>query len=374
MYSYESIKNSLEVYSDLQNCSIENILLRTHNENLNQRFGGLSYADSFIDDPMYKDNSKIVVWFQNQAFHALPSFLHEFYRLYSKCSPYDSSCNLISKLNEPSAYQIYNHPISLSDDRISYDTILQKIADIGISITILCAYAFIPAGFVVFIVKERITQEKRLQFVCGVRPFLYWFSAFFWDFIYYLVILSITLIVIASFNVSAYTANQRNFSALVMLLILFGWSSLPMAYVLARFFKDTGTAYMIVFCFTLFSGIATCITVFLLSFIAESNSQVRMTYLVLEKLSLLFPSYNLGSGLIELTKNQIIADTYAKFGVNDSYKDPFSMNMLGYKYLALGLTGIMFFLIIVYYESTFNFDTRCSKGHKNVRHELQFFY
>ena len=203
-------------------------------------------------------------------------------------------------------------------------------------------------------VRERITQEKRLQFVCGIKPSIYWLSSFVWDYFYYMIILLLTITIIGVFGSTAYTASSRNFGSLVLLLIMFGWSVLPMSYVMSRFFSDTGTAYMIVFCFTLFSGIATCVAVFLLSFLADSNRAFVMTYRVLEKFSLLFPSYSLGSGLIELTKNQIMADAYSIFGINGIYKDPFSLDMLGYKYISLAVTGCIFFLIIVLMESRIN--------------------
>lgn len=219
----------------------------------------------------------MLVWFENQAFHSMTSFLHEFYTTYLNCmlnrqSPNATSCSLVASfpasfrppvmspaaaiamLTPPPLYRIYNHPIALNNIRISYDAIIQKVADIGISLTILCAYSFIPAGFVVYVVRERISQERRLQYVCGVRPFLYWFAAFVWDFAYYVVIILLTLAVIAAFNSTAYTANSTNFGALVVLLTLFGWSSLPMTYAFSIFFSDSDTAYMIVFCFTLFSG------------------------------------------------------------------------------------------------------------------------
>jgi hypothetical protein len=309
---------------------------------------------------MYKNQSKVLVWFDNKAMHAAPSFLHEFYATYSKCTQSNSNCNLVSydktsssneNKKKTSLYKIYNHPISLSDERISYDSIVQKIADIGISLTILCAYSFIPAGFVVYIVREQITQEKRLQYVCGIKPFLYWFSSFIWDFVYYLIIIGITIGVISAFGETAYTANAKNFGSLSLLLILFAWSSLPMSYVLSRFFKDVGSAYMMVFCFTLFSGIASCVAVFLLSFISDHSATIKMTYKFLETFCLIFPSYSLGSGLIEITKNQLFADAYAVFGVNDVYKDPFSLEMLGQKYLSLTITGVIFFIMIAFMES-----------------------
>jgi hypothetical protein len=294
----------------------------------------------------------MTVWFQNQAFHSMPSYLHQFYVMYLQClnSKDPNTCDLIDeKSKEP--YQIFNHPIALNDDRISFDTLIQKIADIGISLTILCAYAFVPAGFIVYVVRERLSQEKRLKYVCGVKPLLYWLSAFIWDFTYYLVIIGLTMAVIASFGSNAYTANPNNFGALILLLILFGWASLPVSYVFGNFFKDVGSAYMIVFCFTLFSGIATCVTVFLLSFMAEGNPSAKSAYEFLRWFCLIFPSFSLGSGLIELTKNQIMAETYDKLGLESTYKNPFDMEMLGFKYLALAIIGVFFFLLIAYRES-----------------------
>ncbi len=365
-YDQKTIDDSLELAVAATNCSVEPFLIETHTEYVNSRFGGIAYGDQVIRDDMYKNQSKVLVWFENQAFHSMPSFLHEFYSQYSRCIKNSNglSCNSINSNEEDGEplYRIYNHPIALNDERISYDTIVQRIADIGISLTILCAYSFIPAGFVVYIVRERITQEKRLQYVCGVKPFIYWLSSFVWDFVYYLLIISLTIGIIGAFNSTAYSANSRNFGALVVLLVLFGWSSLPMSYMMSRFFHDTGTAYMIVFCFTLFSGIATCVAVFLLSFLSDSNNNnpnILMTYRVLEKLSLLFPSYSLGSGLIELTKNQILADAYSIFGISNIYKDPFSMEMLGQKYISLVITGILFFFIIVLMELNVNLFPCC---------------
>jgi hypothetical protein len=362
MPNQKSIFDSLKLFPTANNCSVEPFLIETHMEYLNKRVGGLSYGDNLVKDEMYTNRSKIFVWFENKAMHSAPAYLHEFYSTYSKCTQSDQSlqnCNLISNENEAEnvskTYKIYNHPISLSDERISYDSIVQKIADIGISLTILCAYSFIPAGFVVYIVREKISQEKRLQYVCGVRPFLYWFSSFVWDFIYYMIIIGITIAVISSFGATAYTSNAKNFGALVLLLILFAWASLPMSYVLSRFFRDIGSAYMMVFCFTLFSGIASCVAVFLLSFISDSDPSVKMTYAFLEKFCLIFPSYSLGSGLIEITKNQLFADAYAVFGVNNIYKNPFGFDMLGPKYLSLIVMGILFFIMVAIMEAKITF-------------------
>lgn len=58
---------------------------------------------------------------------------------------------------------------------------LQGIADTGIALTILCAFCFVPAGYIIYLIHERVHQEKQLQMICGVGILQYWFSAFIWD-------------------------------------------------------------------------------------------------------------------------------------------------------------------------------------------------
>ena len=58
---------------------------------------------------------------------------------------------------------------------------LQGIADAGIALTILTAFCFIPAGYTIYLVKERVNGEKQLQHLCGVGIVLYWLNAIFWD-------------------------------------------------------------------------------------------------------------------------------------------------------------------------------------------------
>ena len=41
--------------------------------------------------------------------------------------------------------------------------------------------SFVPASFVVFLVTERASKAKHLQFVSGVDPVIYWLSNYIWD-------------------------------------------------------------------------------------------------------------------------------------------------------------------------------------------------
>lgn len=58
---------------------------------------------------------------------------------------------------------------------------LQETSQVLIAMFIIVAMSFVPASFVVFVVAERGSKAKHLQFVSGVSPLVYWLSNFFWD-------------------------------------------------------------------------------------------------------------------------------------------------------------------------------------------------
>lgn len=41
--------------------------------------------------------------------------------------------------------------------------------------------SFVPASFVVFLVAEKATKAKHLQFVSGCDPVIYWLANYVWD-------------------------------------------------------------------------------------------------------------------------------------------------------------------------------------------------
>lgn len=60
-------------------------------------------------------------------------------------------------------------------------TIRRQGIDLVIAIFVIIAMSFVPASFVVFLVTERASKSKHLQFVSGVDPVIYWLSNYAWD-------------------------------------------------------------------------------------------------------------------------------------------------------------------------------------------------
>lgn len=56
-----------------------------------------------------------------------------------------------------------------------------SFTDVVVSICVIFAMSFIPASFVLFLIQERVSKAKHLQFVSGVNPAVYWLASFAWD-------------------------------------------------------------------------------------------------------------------------------------------------------------------------------------------------
>ena len=147
------------------------------------------------------------------------------------------------------------------------------------------------------------------------------------------------MILIKIFNISAFNSRPLTTRAIFCLLFLYGWSSIPLVYCLVRIFKDTGTAFMAAFCIWLFSGMLTCIADLMLTLYAWVPGIVRVQS-ILSRFFLIFPSYCLGSGLVHLMRNELMADFGRTIDAN-LYVNPFSMSLIGDRIIAMSLIGFI---------------------------------
>ena len=56
-----------------------------------------------------------------------------------------------------------------------------SVVDVLIAISVIFAMSNVPASFVMFLIEERASNSKHLQFVSGVNPVVYWLANFTWD-------------------------------------------------------------------------------------------------------------------------------------------------------------------------------------------------
>ncbi|XP_009947237.1 PREDICTED: retinal-specific ATP-binding cassette transporter [Leptosomus discolor] len=281
-----------------------------------------------------EDNIK--VWFNNKGWHAMVSFLNV-------------ANNAILRANlrtgqAPEEYGItaVNHPLNLTKEQLSEVTVLTTSVDAVVAICVIFAMSFIPASFVLYLIQERVTKAKHLQFVSGVSPVIYWLTNFMWDIVNYALSAGMVVVIFIGFNKKAYT-SPTNLPVLVALLLLYGWAVIPMMYPAASFFSVPSTAYVALSCINLFVGINSSAITFILE-LFENNPSLLKFNKTLKNVLIVFPHFCLGRGLIDLAMNQAVTEVYARFG-EEHVSNPFQWDFVGKNLVAMAVQGVVFFIL-----------------------------
>lgn len=322
---------------------------QTHNDFIAKRYGGWTFSKN-ADGSLQN-----TVWFNNKGFHALPAFQNALNNLMLRSRLADKHLMQFKDYG----ISVYNHPLNQTKEQLSQQSLLQTIAQNGIALIVLCAFCFVPAGYTIFLVNERVYKEKHLQLIYGVGTGLYWFTAIIWDMVAYMVTVGLTVLVAYLFGLDVYNYKQ-NLGAFTVILTLFGWACIPLMYLLCRLFSEVSTAYMTVFFVNFFIGVSTVVCIFLLSLFRYIES-IDHTYWILSHVFKIFPQYCLGGALVMLSENQFITNIYSQFNI-DKYQDPFSVEMTGWYLVAMAIQGFVFFVL------TLILDSRCAPSSRGGLH------
>ncbi|KYO42635.1 ATP-binding cassette sub-family A member 1 isoform A [Alligator mississippiensis] len=317
---------------------IRAVLNVTEGSPLDRLLGNLS---NFIAGLDTHDNVK--VWFNNKGWHAMVSFLNVV-------------SNGVLRANlppgaDPTRYGItaINHPLNFTKEQLSEAALMATSVDVLVSICVMFAMSFVPASFVLFLIEERVSQAKHLQFVSGMTPGVYWLGNFAWDMCNYLVPAALVVLIFLGFQQKSYVSAD-NLPSLVLLLLLYGWSITPLMYPASFLFSVPSTAYVALTCINLFIGINGSMATFVLELFTDKK--LNDINRVLKKVFLVFPHFCLGRGLIDMVKNQAMADAFERFG-DKRFVSPLCWDLAGKNMFAMALQGIVFFLVTLLVQHRF---------------------
>ncbi|KAL3055488.1 hypothetical protein OYC64_018206 [Pagothenia borchgrevinki] len=295
----------------------------------------------------------VKVWYNNKGWHAMVAFMNVANNAILRA--------FLPPSSRPVEFGItaINHPLNLTKEQLSEVTVLNTSVDAVVAICVIFAMSFIPASFVLYLIQERVTKAKHLQFVSGVSPVVYWVANFFWDMVNYSLSTAMVVGIFLAFDKKCYT-SPSNLPALITLLLLYGWSVTPLMYPMSYIFNIPSTAYVSLSCINLFIGINSSAITFILE-LFENNLSLLMFNEWLKKGLLLFPHFCLGRGLIDMAMNQAVTDVYARFG-EEFTQDPFRWDFVG-KYIAfMAVEGFVFFILNLLIQYRFfmdNWFTKC---------------
>jgi ATP-binding cassette subfamily A (ABC1) protein 3 len=137
-------------------------------------------------------------YFNNEAYHSPAISLNIF-------------SNTLMQYFANTSFDIHtiNHPLPrFNNVKVKQTIAQQQLLGSSVSLYISFGMAFLMATFILFLVKERASGAKHLQFVAGVHVTNFWMSTFVWDFINFMIPSILLLAVFAGFQLDAYSQNS----------------------------------------------------------------------------------------------------------------------------------------------------------------------
>uniref|UniRef100_A0A8C0LE62 ATP-binding cassette sub-family A member 3-like n=1 Tax=Canis lupus dingo TaxID=286419 RepID=A0A8C0LE62_CANLU len=287
--------NNIKIFLKRKNQELWEVPGKTHREKKKKRL--LLYEDPFILFTKkafnYENKTILTVLFNNEAYHSAATSLAVLDNV------------LFMSLSGPNAsIKVANKPKN------------------GLQIVICLAFslAVLIGTFCLQTVTERTTRGKHIQFVSGVSVLTYWLSALLWDLIYFSIFCCLLLVMFTYCRMDAFVANY-NFLDTMMILMLYGWSAVPLMYLGSFLFSSSTAAYIKLTLFNYFS------TIFSISI-----------YIIRQHYGKNFTQFALSLGnikAISLLSFSVIKNSVYNFGKHGIAKFLIALAILGLFYLLL---------------------------------------
>ncbi|XP_054992770.1 phospholipid-transporting ATPase ABCA3-like [Sorex araneus] len=265
--------------------------------------------------------------------------------------------NVILHINSYTSLRVFNKPQPYIHEKADIAT-----ADgLHVAINIHFGMALLMSGFCLLSVSERSSKAKHIQFMSGVPVLVYWFSSFLWDAIIFILIICMLLGVFKYCRVNIYISDYR-FLDTMLIFILYGWSSIPLMYLMGFLYQRPGTAYAMLSVFNYISGIFTLLVDHTFQYDIQraiSNSTINF----LRNAVVIFPNFNLGNCLVSyfaFYRRRILCaaqNPSAKLNCEElsDQSSVFSLHekMIGMSLIRMVIIGFICLFLIIFVETTF---------------------
>lgn len=245
-------------------------------------------------------------------------------------------------VSDPSArYYVKNHPLPITTlQALEYQIILSLLA----AIFILVPLCYVPAAFTSFLVKERSSKSKHLQFVSSVNPYMFWIAAYIYDMSMYIILVAAIMAAFYCYGpqeAAIFVSIPESAGTITLLLLIYGASVLPLSYLYSNLFENHSTALISIMAINFFTGFVFVLAYFIMSTIPltqDAARQVRIFFLF-------FPAYNVGEGFIAVTSNYI---SVFYFGKHKSY---LAWDVAGRNIIYMIIETFAYFTLVLLAES-----------------------
>ncbi|XP_071520079.1 phospholipid-transporting ATPase ABCA3 [Panulirus ornatus] len=232
--------------------------------------------------------SYVLAFFNNQPFHTPPLAL----------AIADTAVIHAVTGNNNITISTSNHPLPRTDiEKLTQDQRQNLGFQIGFNLAF--GMSFLTASFVIFLIQERSTKAKHLQFVSGVNFITYWTASAIWDFILFMIPCCLCLLCLYIFGLKGLSEGEQ-LGRFMLIFIFYAWVTLPLMYLCSFFFRIPSAGFTRMIIINIISGMATVITVTILRI---PDLQLGHVADLLDWIFLLFPSYAMATAITDVYSN-----------------------------------------------------------------------
>jgi ATP-binding cassette subfamily A (ABC1) protein 3 len=192
-YSFELSKSKKIKQINLENTLVDS-LCESYRNNIEEyliclcEISHLYLLDKSIVGATFKKiggKLNLIGHFNNQPLHVPPLTLNLF------------TNSILRSLSNSSNYhiRIFNYPLPKNTNEI-VKSIVNDSTSFNIASGLTFGFAFLLSSFAVFLIKERVSGSKHLQFMNGSNRIIFWVSTLTWDLINYLIPVAAVLVVL----------------------------------------------------------------------------------------------------------------------------------------------------------------------------------
>lgn len=234
----------------------------------------------------YPEN--ITAWLNNQPLHTAPLTVNLIHNAMAR-----------AYLGPEYHISVTNAPLPYRPDSKFFQLLIGNSLGTQLSSNTCFCMCFVSSMYILFMIKERVSRSKLLQFVGGVKVFTFWLTQFFCDYFTYLVTALVFVGTIACFqeeNFSTFSELGKYF----FVLMVFGVSVLPFTYLMANLFTEPAIGFGRLSILNLFAGNALYIVIMVMKMPFLNTVDVANT---LQWVFYVFPHYALASAMTKLSSN-----------------------------------------------------------------------
>lgn len=185
---------------------------------------------------------KIIAWYNNQPYHTMPLSLYLTHNAMVK-----------SMLGQEHSIHVSNYPLPFQvESTIDMSNASYRIG-FQLATNLSFAMSFIATFYILFLIKERVSNAKHLQMVSGVNVATFWISSYLVDFVTFTFTVVLLILALLFFQEDGWKTID-DVEPVFVIFIAFVFATLSIIYLSSLVFATPALGFTKMTIFFIFTG------------------------------------------------------------------------------------------------------------------------